>query len=84
RSRRCGGLVRFEALRATRWRREAAYAGILVDQAREAASFRETAQRNAQRFRRLERIHLDLKRTIERDLGGSAARAGGPPVGEGR
>lgn len=55
----------FEALRASRWEREAAYVGVLLDQARDAAKYREAAQKNAQRFRQLERNHRDLKAALQ-------------------
>jgi len=58
------GLSAFEALCASRWRREGTYVGVLLDQAREAARYRETSQKNAQRFRQLERLHRDLKESI--------------------
>lgn len=59
--RRRTGLAELEAMLASRWRRERVAIGILLDQAREAATYRASAQRSAERFRRLERLHRDLK-----------------------
>ena len=64
---RTGGRIGMEELASigsSRWNRDPAYVGILLDQAREAAKYREMAQRNARRFRQLERIHRDLKESI--------------------
>lgn len=64
---RFGGRIALEELASigsSRWNRDRAYLGILLDQAREAAKYRETAQRNSRRFRQLERIHRDLKESI--------------------
>lgn len=54
------GLVEFEALVERRWTRASDYVGILLDQARAAAGFRDRAQANARRFRELDRVHRDL------------------------
>ncbi len=57
-------LEQLASIGSSRWNRDPAYVGILLDQAREAAKYRETAQRSSRRFRQLERIHRDLKESI--------------------
>jgi polysaccharide pyruvyl transferase WcaK-like protein len=60
-SRRRAGLRSLESLRESSGRRESAYVGVLLDQARAAAAHREAAQRNARRFRDLQRSLRDAK-----------------------
>jgi polysaccharide pyruvyl transferase WcaK-like protein len=67
-ARRRAGLAALQAMLDGRWRRERLSIGILLDQAREAASHRAAAQRNAQRFRALARRQRDLA------AGGGATR----------
>lgn len=55
----------FESLRSARWQRAESYVGVLLDQARQAASHREAAQKNAQRFRQLDRRRRDLEQALE-------------------
>lgn len=68
------GRAAFESLCASRWKREGVYVGVLLDQAREAARYRETSQKNTQRFRQLERMHRDLKESVR------VARSKVPPA----
>jgi hypothetical protein len=68
-SSRRAGLDAFERLRLTRWRRETPYVGLLLDQAREASKYRETAQKSTRRFRELERIHRDLQASVQTQRG---------------
>ncbi|MEZ4334527.1 MAG: polysaccharide pyruvyl transferase family protein [Myxococcota bacterium] len=74
--RRRAGRVELEALLGDRWRRERISIGILLDQAREAATHRAAAQRNAQRFRALARRQRDLA-TDARATQGKHAKAAG-------
>ncbi len=73
----------FDALRAARWERETAYVGVLLDQAREAAKLRAAAQKNAQRFRQLERNHRDLKAALEAERARARGGAAMPGAVEG-
>lgn len=72
RARRRAGSDALAALVAERWGALGDSIGLLLDQAREAAAFREAAQRSAERFRNLERAHRDLREALR------VARAAGP------